>query len=83
MRNTAEAEDLAYDLSLRVAAGGAEVVDRFLHTPSEMARPNWTANLAVQVYRAMRAAELAELRAHGQTATSAPPQSMRTPDPVL
>ena len=67
MGDRAAAMDQGVDISLLVAAGGAEVVDRFFHTRSEMDRPNWAANLAVQVYRAMRQAELSELRSPAQT----------------
>ena len=83
MQNGAEATDLDLDVSLRVAAGGAEVVDRFVNTASEMARPNWAANLALLVYRAMREAEMTELHSPGQTAGSAPAKRTRTRDPVL
>jgi len=82
MLNTAETadDDDDLDVSLLVAAGGAEVVNRFFHTGSEMARPNWAANLAVQVYRAMREAELSELRLPAQTAGSAPAAGTRASD---
>ncbi len=81
MWNTAEAaDDGGVDVSLLVAAGGAEVVDRFFHTNSEMARPNWAANLAVQVYRAMREAELNELRSPVRTTESAPAAGTRVSD---
>lgn len=54
--------DQDVDLSLLVAATGAEVIERFFNSQSEMQRRNWPANLAAQVYRAMRTAELTELR---------------------
>jgi hypothetical protein len=81
MRDGAEAAE-ELDVSLLVAAGGAEIVDRFFNTPSEMRRPNWAANLAVQVYRAMREAELSELRSHAQTPGSAPGAATRASDPA-
>lgn len=81
MWNTAEAMDEdGVDVSLLVAAGGAEVVDRFFRTSSEMARPNWAANLAVQVYRAMREAERNELRSPVRTTGSAQAAGTRASD---
>ncbi len=63
--------DQDVDLSLLVAATGAEVIERFFNTQTEMQRRNWPANLAAQVYRAMRAAELTELQSPAHTALSA------------
>lgn len=63
--------DQDVDLSLLVAATGAEVIERFFNTQTEMQRRNWPANLAAQVYRAMRTAELTELQLPAHTAPSA------------
>lgn len=82
MRDSATAPDQELDVSLLAAAGGAEVVDRFLNTASEMNRPNWAANLALQVYRAMRSAELCVLRSHEQTTGSARAAGMPARDRV-
>ncbi len=80
MLNMAETADDDVDVSLLVAAGGAEVVDRFFRTRSEMARPNWAANLAVQVYRAMREAELSDRSTPAPTTGSAPAAGTRASD---
>ncbi len=81
MQEQEDAADDGVDVSLLSAAGGAEVVDRFLNTPSEMNRPNWAANLAVLVYRAMRRAELSELHSPAHTKGSAPEAGTRLSDP--
>ena len=82
MRDWEQVADDEVDVSLLIAAGGAEVVDRFFRTPSEMDRPNWAANLAVQVYRAMRTAELSELHSLAHTTRSAPAAGTRSFDPM-
>jgi len=68
------------DVSLLMAAGGAEIVERFFNTPSEMERPNWPANLALQVYRAMREAGETEQQMPSRTTSSAPREAMQASD---
>lgn len=68
------------DVSLLMAAGGAEIVERFFNTPSEMERPNWPANLALQVYRAMCEAGATELQMPSRTTSSAPREAMQASD---